>query len=128
MTLDLSLITDSNVRDMVAEYADSVDVWGITRPGKFESSPLWTVYYYAWMMMCEGEPHYTPCLHEGSHAANDDDELICDCESEVEYTSFEISDVNTAIFPDLAGHKYACLTNESSGHVSGYTSESVDES
>ena len=73
-------------------------------PGKFEGEQGYTFYFYENMLEGDGE-HYTD---------------VSDCFGEVYedyYTAFDITDADTAIFPELKGYKRAFLHEDDDGFV-----------
>lgn len=113
--VNLDLITDSNVRDEVADYVPTLRPDGtIGSPGKFEGEPLWTVYYWAWSLQGEGESVYEDCGHG-------DGMLDCSCEVDIAFDRFPITDEDVAIFPDLAADRSAGMEIHLATASTGFT-------
>ena len=77
-------------------------------PGKFEGEPGYTFYFYE----MEGD---------GLYHTDVTDFMGEECETS--YTAFDITDADTAIFPELKGYKRAFLHEDDNGFVTCTLSE-----
>ena len=117
MEVNLKAIDDSEIRRAVAEWAQDVDDETgriVGQPGKFESEPIWSVYFYYLTLQGEGEDHYADCEHTGGEWDGD-----CACDLEIEYTRFDVQAGDAEVFPWLDPHigKELRVREDSQGFV-----------